>query len=156
MPAEEIIPYDFSSLNDMYLSADEYEDTAAFISNDLTKVEEQAWSSVDRQTTDDARSYLRKLVIAAWRSIELKYANRAATRRAQVSTFRNAIILDALLRSDGLDEDVLAITSQYTRDELLQIVTDASAPWLVKYTISLDYDSEIEYKGADWHIFISV
>jgi hypothetical protein len=154
MSPETIEPYDFTRLDDMYLSADEYEDAANFVCNELMELEEQAWSAVEQQTIDDVDAYLRKCVVAAWRSIELKYAERAATRRAQVSTFRQTIILDVLLRSDEVDEDFLMLASDYTRDGLLRKVSEASAPWLMKYGVQLDYDSEVGFTNAKWEIFI--
>jgi hypothetical protein len=154
MSVEPVMPYDFSRLDDLYQFADEFDDTVNYVCNELMELEEQAWSAVESLTVSDADAYLYQCVVAAWRSIELKYAEMAATRRSRVSSFRNTILLDVLLCSDEVDEDFLTAVSGYSRGELLRKVSDASAPWLTKYNVRLNYDSEVEYKEAQWQIFI--
>lgn len=154
MEAEEVVPYDFSPLDDLYLSADEYDDIANFTCNAIRELEEAAWTRLDSLSIDDSDEYLRRYVIAQWRTFELDYAESAATRRGRVLPFHQAIILDVLLRSNEVEDGFLAAASRYTREELLQKVSEASAPWLVKYNARLDYDSEAEFKDPEWEIFI--
>lgn len=154
MTTDEVKPYDFSPLDDLYLSSDEYDDIANFMCNAIRELEETAWADFDAQIVDNSDEYLRKYVIAQWRTFELDYAENAAARRGRVLPFPQAIILDVLLRSDETDEDVLALTAQYTREELLQKVSEASVPWLTKYNVRLNYDSEVEFKDSKWEIFI--
>lgn len=154
MSVEGVTPYDFTPLDDLYLSADEYDDIANFMCNAVRELEEKAWADFDAQVIDDAGEYLRKYVIAEWRTFELEYAENAATRRGRVLPFHQAIILDVLLRSDEIDDEFLALTARYSRDELLHKVSEASAPWLTKYNARLEYDSEVEYKASEWEIFI--
>lgn len=118
----------------------------------ITKLEENAWNDAEAQDADDVDAFLRKHVIASWRSIELEHED--AVRRGRSISFEQAVVLDALMRSADVTEDFLAITSQFGREELLKKIAAASEPWLEKYSLRIDYDSEVEYQGAEWEIFI--
>lgn len=154
MSDDALRPYDFSRLDDLYQYADRYNDLANYMCDELTMLEERAWQDADAQTLNDADAYLRKYVIATWRTLELDYAKEAGIRRSRVASFRQAVTLKVLLSGEDVEEDFLTVVSHYQRDVLLRKVAEASAPWLMKYDIKLDYDSEIQFGDSDWKIFI--
>lgn len=159
MSNEDIQPYDFTTLDAAVYdpaNPDAYEQIAADTCYEVLALQESAFADVESQSPEDGESYLRKYVVREWRSFEMAHAEDSATRRGRVLPIREGVILGILMRSDEVDEDFLAVAAQYTREELLQKVAEASEPWLKKYNVQLDYDSEVEYKFSEWEIFIDV
>ena len=157
MSSENIEPYDFSTLDAAVYDPDNpaaYIKTANAACNDVMGLEESAWADAEAQAINDVEAYLRTYVIAAWRSLEMEHAEGAAKRKGRILPFRQAIILEFLLRSEEVEKDFLIHASQYTRTELLQRISEASAPWLTKYALRLDYDTEVENAFGGWEIFI--
>lgn len=147
-------PFDFSALDDLYHYADRYAHIADRMIEQLTTLEEAAWTTVDALTPDNTEQYLRTYIIAVWRTVELDYIKEAGIRRSRVASFRQAITLKVLLDGQEVGEDFLAVISQYQRDVVLQKISRASAAWLTKYGVKLAYDSDYQYGYTDWKIFI--
>ena len=155
MPRRDEMPYDFSQLDDLYLTADNFYGIASFMCDDLVVLHEKAWSDSDAQTPDDVDAYLRKYVIASWRDLELRYIQEAEIGRERTSSFRTAVIgFGTLLNGESMDEDLLAVVSLYQRDVFLQKMSELSALWLEKYGVELEYDSEVQFGYSDWKIVV--
>ncbi|MDB5168179.1 MAG: hypothetical protein JWO55_437 [Candidatus Saccharibacteria bacterium] len=154
---ENIEPYDFNALDTVeYDPANpaSYTEITNHVLNDVSDLQQQAWGDAESQSTNDADAYLKKYVIAQWRSFEVEHAEDVVVRHGRGLPIYKAVILGILMRSDEVDDDFLDIASQYTREELLRKISEASAPWLKKYKLRLDYDSEVEDKHFVWEIFM--
>jgi hypothetical protein len=157
MSDENIEPYDFSALDAAVydpMNPASFAQIAASARVDVSELHERAWADVELQTTDDVNYYLKKYLIAQWRSFEMEHVENVIRRQGRGLPIRRAAILSILLRSDEVDEDFLDIASQHTRDEMLQKITEASAPWLSKYKLRLDYNSVVDYRFSTWEIFM--
>lgn len=148
------VPYDFSELDDMYLSADQYDDLAIYASDALTVLLNQAWAGLAVTTSNDINTLIYRHTIAAWRVLELEYVKEVELRRARVSSFQAMIARKVLLDGEELDDEFLAVISQYQRDVILEKIIEASQPWLEKYDLALSYDSDMQFAYDDWTIII--
>jgi hypothetical protein len=149
-------PYDFTLLDDTYHSAEERERISTEAVEELKLLTEEAYRKAEEQDPTSHEEYLKWHIIAQWRALELAHAENAALRGGREMPFLSSLILGILMTGSEMEEEFVALAAGYSRDELLKLVSTISQPWLDLYRIRLSFDSDEDYRGSDWRIFIDV